>query len=678
MKKGLRRLLPVVFAMAVFGLFLPLELRYLRTSRFPESLIYLLLFNLNLTALGVLAYFVAKGFMELRQGLRRRVLGIRFQAKILSLFVFLTVIPAALVYIVASGLAGNYLDALFSEQFRRPIETGSMLARSVYEREKERALRDAEELAQNPLNIISYGDYKVYRLETLPADAMPSVRGAFKEGKGHAEAISAQGGDIISAAVPHPAGGVLVVNTTLPAGMTAYVEDITRAREGFVKLEGGKSPLRANFFLILGFVALTIMFTALLAALRLAKGITGPVGELARATKEVARGNLDLEVKARGADEMGLLVESFNRMVRDLRENKLSLEKAYMDSDRRRLVTEAILESIQSGVIFVSPEGGVHTINPAACRILGINAGEVLGKPYEAVLEGIHSEEFKKHVRKINIRTPKCVEEDFWMGLSGRKVLARVFICPLRDSKGSHMGVLVVFDELTELARAQKALAWQEVARRIAHEVKNPLTPIKLSTERMMKKWAEGHGDFAQVFERSTKTIIHEVDSLRRLVDEFSRFGKMPEIRKTPSDIALLAEEVRNLYRPYKDFRLEVHAPPDMPLVELDPEQFKRALINLIDNAREAMGNAGAVSVKIEPDAEANRVFVKVADTGPGIPGEARDKLFLPYFSTKKHGTGLGLAIVQKIVSEHDGYIKADDNTPHGSVFTIELPIKEL
>jgi two-component system nitrogen regulation sensor histidine kinase NtrY len=365
-------------------------------------------------------------------------------------------------------------------------------------------------------------------------------------------------------------------------------------------------------------------------------------------------------------------------MVRDLRENKLSLEKAYMDSDRRRLVTEAILESIQSGVIFVSPEGGVHTINPAACRILGINAGEVLGKPYEAVLEGIHSEEFKKHVRKINIRTPKCVEEDFWMGLSGRKVLARVFICPLRDSKGSHMGVLVVFDELTELARAQKALAWQEVARRIAHEVKNPLTPIKLSTERMMKKWAEGHGDFAQVFERSTKTIIHEVDSLRRLVDEFSRFGKMPEIRKTPSDIALLAEEVRNLYRPYKDFRLEVHAPPDMPLVELDPEQFKRALINLIDNAREAMGNAGAVSVKIEPDAEANRVFVKVADTGPGIPGEARDKLFLPYFSTKKHGTGLGLAIVQKIVSEHDGYIKADDNTPHGSVFTIELPIKEL
>jgi two-component system nitrogen regulation sensor histidine kinase NtrY len=657
-------------------LFMPLELRFLQVGEFPQTLIFLLLFNTNLLALGVLVYLVGKGLLELYHGLKKSTLGFKFRAKILLLFVILTLVPALLVYVIASGLASSYLDSIFSAQFTKPLDISMKIATSLYDEEKDRALLMARAALREPLPV--GGPYRSYRLTTLPPDATPAIKSALAGGTGNTEVISSPEGDIILAAVPHPEGGVLVVRTVLPKELAGYIEEIRGAHEGFLKLDSWRTPLRINFFLILGFIALTIMFTALLASLRLAKGITEPVGELARATKEVAHGNLDIKLAPSGNDEMALLIDSFNGMVGEIKGGRESLQKAYLESDRRRLTMEGILDNINTGVISLTPSAKVLTINTAACNILGIKAEDVLGKPYEAVLQNITSDEFKKHVRDINVRTIGSVEQEFWVGLGKRKALLRVFIAGLRDEKGTHMGILVVFDELTELARAQRAIAWQEVARRIAHEIKNPLTPIQLSTERMIKKWAEGQDDFAHVFLKSTKTIIKEVESLRRLVDEFSKFGKMPEIMKKSTDVAALVEEVQNLYKPYKEFRLTITAPPELPQADLDPEQIKRALINIIDNARQAMDGNGWVAVKIEPDERTNRLYIEIADTGPGIPEEVREKLFLPYFSTKKDGTGLGLAIVHKIVSEHNGYIRVSDNLPRGSVFTIELPLKEV
>ncbi len=673
-----RFLYPSMAALVVFSLFLPVEIRLIKASEFPGNLLYFLLVNLNITALGLLAYLVIKGFRELYTGLKRKTLGFKFRAKILSLFVLLTVIPAVLIYFVASGLAGNYMDAFFNSQFRKPLETSVKLARELYGLEKARALKTAVDRAKNPDKSNSYVEnYKFYRIFAMPPDATPAVRTAFLKKEPSVEVISHRNGDLIRAAVPHPDGGVLIANTTLPAELTGYIEEIKGANEGYTKLESWRGPIRANFYMVLGFVALTIMLTALLAALRLAKGITEPVGALARATDEVARGNLNLKVPSMGTDEMGMLIESFNSMVGELREGKESLEHAYQESDRRRLLIEGILENIHTGVICLDRDGKVVTMNPEACRILDIEAGAVRGKFYELVLDAIESDEFKKHIKSINIKTFGFIEREFWVGIGKKRMLLRVFISNIKDSGGGRQGMLVVFDDLTKLARAQRVLAWQEVAKRIAHEIKNPLTPIKLSTERMMKKFAEHHQDFPHIFERSTRTIITEVESLRRLVDEFSRFGKMPEIKKKPSDLLALLDEVHNLYRPYKDFAIRVEAPALMPDVELDKEQFRRALINIIDNAREAMGNAGQVSVKIEPDAGENRVVISISDTGPGIPEDVKEKLFQPYFSTKKDGTGLGLAIVNKIISEHNGYIRVGENVPHGSVFTIEMPIKE-
>ena len=681
MKKGmkLKVLYVLAAALVLLGIFLPFEARFLKVGEFPETLLYLLIFNLNLFVLLALIYLVGKGFIELYLGVKRRVIGFKFRAKILLLFTFLSITPTIMVYAVASGLATNYMDKIFNTQFRDPLVSSLAMARSIYQQEKDGAL-DAAASALQSGSLRAIGPYRITYVPGLPSDATPAMQSAFRGEKG-AEVLSAASGDMVRGIVPRPSGGVIVASTTLPPKLTSYIENIKRANESLITLEGWRTPIRTNFYLVLGFIALTIMLTALLASLRLARGITGPVRDLAAATGEVARGNLDLRVPPRGSDEMGLLIESFNRMVAELKEGKKSLENAYLESDRRRLCMEGILDNIRSGVISLSPEGDVLTINPRACEILGIRAAEVIGKPYEAVLSHIKSGELKALIKGINVRTINFLEQELWAGLGqkGEKALLRVFISGLRDAKERQLGLLVVFDDLTEMVRAQRVLAWQEVARRIAHEIKNPLTPIKLSTERMMKKWSEGHGDFPVVFERSTKTIITEVESLRLLVDEFSRLGRMPDIKKKRTDLPGLVEDVKNLYRVYKDFIIMIDSAAGLPAVDLDPEQFRRVLVNIIDNAREAMGDSGIVSVKIFADAEANKLFLEISDNGPGIPPEVREKLFQPYFSTKKHGTGLGLAIVHKIVSEHNGYIRISENrnSPHGSSFIIELPLYE-
>ncbi|MDA8157352.1 MAG: ATP-binding protein [Actinomycetota bacterium] len=665
----------------VLGLFLPVEIRFIRHGEFPGDLLYMLLLNLNLLALCMLVYLVVKGFLELFLGMKNRVIGFRFRARIIFIFTLLTLVPVVLVYIVASGLAMKYMDKIFHAQFRNPLENSLRLAKSVYDEEKLRALGIAGAAANGAHEFGPY--YKVYRLRKnqLPAQPQPAITDAFS-GKRSAEVLTTSAGDIITAAVPGPEGSVVIVNTTLPAEFSSDVEGIRSSREALIKLENWRVPMRANFYLVLGLIALTITFTALFTAQRLARSITEPVTDLAKATGEVAGGNLDIRVSPRGSDEMGLLIDSFNQMVAELKESKSSLAGAYEESDRRRLFMEGILDNIQTGVISLGPANDVLTINPAACRILGLEAALIAGKGYEDLLVNVRSDELKSLIKQINTRTIQFLEKELWVDIEHKLVLLRVFISGLRDSKGNSVGMLVVFDDLTDVIRAQRALAWQEVARRIAHEIKNPLTPIKLVTERMMKKRAEGHADFEAVFARSTKTIIKEVDSLKRLVDAFSRLGKMPEAKKKPSDAAALIDEVVSLYHDYDGLSINVESPTasgkdgkTLPIADLDPEQFKRALINIIDNARDAMDNKGVISVKISVDEAAGKLFIEVADTGTGIPEEDREKLFEPYFSTKKDGTGLGLAIVHKIISEHNGHIRVSENTPRGSVFTIELPV---
>ncbi len=657
-------------------LLVPLQLRYLWVGQPSGAVLFLLLFNLNLLALLALAYLVGRGLLELYRGLRSRTLGFRFRAKLLALLALMSLLPTALLFLLASGLASTYIERLFAPQYRAPLQSGLNLSRAVYEEEKRRALLMGQEVLQAggpPPE--RRGPYRFYLLRELPPGATPTLKAAFQEGRAQAEVLTQGGVEMVRAALPAPGGRLLVVNAPVPAALSSYVAEITRAFEDYTRLQAWRTPLKLSFVLVLGLMGATILLTALFASLRLAKGLTEPVGALARATQEVARGNLALRLQSRGSDEMGLLIEHFNRMVQELRAGKEGLQQALRDSEQGRLFMERILEAIHSGVIFLSPEGIVQRLNSRALKLLGLQASQVLGAPYQVLLQGLQSRELQDFIQGLDLKRSGQVERDFWVSLRGRRMLLRVFITGLEASDGRRLGLLVVFEDLTEVAMAQRALTWQEAARRIAHEVKNPLTPIKLSTQRLVKKWQARDPDFPQVLERCSQTIIKEVEALRALVDAFSRLGRMPEVsQKEPTDLLALVRELLELYRPYRGLRVELEAPGALPPVPAEPQQLRRALMNLLDNAREAMGNSGTVRVKISTDM--HHVRIRIADEGPGIPPEAKERLFQPYFSTKPGGTGLGLAIARKIVSEHGGSLRAEDNHPRGAAFLLELPLR--
>ncbi|MEW6115982.1 MAG: ATP-binding protein [Nitrospirota bacterium] len=640
------------------------------TTRF----VLISLLTLNVLALLTLMFFVAKNIFTLYMERRRRVLGYKFRTKLMAIFVILTLIPSAFLFIAASGLATNYIDRLFSPQMKEPFKRSVELARAFYDFERERALSVARHIAKGaspPLAGMS-----VHTYTALPENATEVVKDAFR-GREGTEVISKDEGDIIRAAVPErlrSGKAVVIVELVLPRTISERAERIKELYEDYVRIESFKEPLRFNYILILGFLTLMLVFTGLWVSLKISRGITTPIQSLAMATERVASGDLNVQVTTHSEDEIGLLITSFNQMVKQLKDSNDSLEKAYLESDKRRLFLENILENINSGVIFLANDGEILTINRAACTILNVRQEDWTGKDYNDLIAALASEDLSALAREMEGKEIREIKREVKVNVNGRIALLRIYISGIRESyTAKALGMLVVFHDLTEIIKAQKVITWQEVARRLAHEIKNPLTPIKLSTERLIKKWQQRDEDFDAVFEKSTKTIISEVESLRTLVDVFSRYGKMPEVHKTPVNLTELISAAVDLYKGFKDVTIKLVTPDTMPPVSLDGEQFKRVFVNIIDNAIKAMDNRGVVTISVRASGE-SKVIIDIADTGPGIRDEEKEKLFLPYFSGRKGGTGLGLAIANKIVADHEGRILVRDNNPQGSIFTIEIP----
>ncbi len=676
--KNIRFSIFLVFTLLLVILSFGVELHYMRLKSVPflTKIVLLLLLNLTIIALITLMFFVSKSLVRLYIDRRNRVLGYKFKTKFVVILVVLTLIPAASLFFVSSGLITNYIERWFAPELRQPLDRSIEIAKSIYEIERQKALDYAEALSAGKT---TGGNYNVKHLTEMPKDATETLRSAF-EGKADVEVISGEKEDTVRAVAPeYKEGkqiGIIVVESLIPAKITENVENIKEAYENYLTLESWKVPIKINYLLILGFFTMIVVFMALWIALRISRGITDPIQNLAEATERVATGDLDIKVETNREDEIGTLVNSFNNMVKKLKDSEEKLKSAYHKSEEQRLYMENILGNINSGVIMLDTTGNISMINDAACSILNIKSEEFINKSYKDIVEKIRSEELQNLVTGIEGKEFRPVKKDVKAIIGDRKRILSVFITSLRDSQ-KYIGLLVVFDDLTEIIEAEKAFTWQEMARKVAHEIKNPLTPIKLSTERMIKKWEHKDADFEQVLHRSAKTIVKEVDSLKRLVDEFSRFGKMPEINKTPTYISTIIDEVFNLYKGYKGVEINVSMPDNSPMVELDGEQFRRVMINIFDNAMQAVADNGRIDVTIKFDIPSNKAYIEIADNGPGIKDEDKDKLLLPYFSTRKDGTGLGLSIANRIIAEHRGYIRVSDNKPNGTVFTIEIPIKD-
>jgi two-component system nitrogen regulation sensor histidine kinase NtrY len=335
---------------------------------------------------------------------------------------------------------------------------------------------------------------------------------------------------------------------------------------------------------------------------------------------------------------------------------------------------ETVLETVGTGVAVVDAEGTLTALNAAACRLLDVDA-DVVGRRLEEALPGPGRGDVAALVRRLLSGRGARQEREVVVPARGRDRHLAVTVVPLAGAPGGAAGAVAVLDDLTPLMRAQKVAAWGEVARKLAHEIKNPLTPIQLSAQRIRKAHLKGAPEFEKVLTECTEAIVSEVEALKNLVDEFAQFARLPAANLAPASLHEVIDQALSLYDGlFADVRIDRRLGADVPSLRLDADQMKRVLINLVDNAIEATEKRGTVVISTEFDRTQGRVRLGVADDGPGIPVPDRDKLFVPHFSTKRRGSGLGLAIVNRIVQEHQGVIRVEENRPRGARFVVELP----
>ena len=427
------------------------------------------------------------------------------------------------------------------------------------------------------------------------------------------------------------------------------------------------------------------MFSSVWFGFYLSDEITVPIRELAEGTHRITSGDYDFSIDLEAKDEIGDLVNSFNRMTMDLKTSKEQLEEtnreliiSNIELEKRRLNMETVLANVAAGVVSMDAEGHVSTINKSAERMLNIKAEKFIGKNYKDVVTEDYAKIIDGFLKDTGLFKRGFLKRQIRLRMEDQRLTLLVSLNVLRDERGTYLGLVGVFEDLSEIEKAQRMAAWREVARRIAHEVKNPLTPIQLSAQRLKKRYGEKleEGD-GKVFNECTEMIIKQVEELKRLVNEFSNFARMPTANPVPANIRDIIQEAVTLYRAaHKDVTILFDGSIQMPVFNLDREQMKRVMINLLDNAIEAMDGKGEVVIDLSYEKVLQMVRVEVADNGKGIPPDHEMRLFEPYFSTKKQGTGLGLAIVNSIITDHHGFIRVKHNRPKGTRFVIELPVR--
>ena len=705
-----------------------------RTPRFsPDFLSEFVLYALtagDLTMLAGLVFVLARNIVKLIVERRQARPFARFRAKLVAVLLGMTLVPAVLVLIVGSELIRTSVERWFNAPMDEILSSANQIASDYYHERQllvtDHATRIAKALTAvdltkpdvRPLRDLLAPEVTLRRVQMVevyrvgPANgslpglapvvdvAAPSLPPAYSRaaadrlaaqalaGSSDTRSIEALGasGDLLHAAAVVRASdgrptGVVVATDYLTGDMAARSRSMTQAFEKYTQMRVLKRPLTGVYLLFFLMVTLLILVGATWMGLYLAKRITRPVQMLAAAAREIGAGRLDQRVEPQSNDEFGSLVEAFNSMAGELATSRRKVERSTLDLERkhveveiRRRYIETILERITTGVVSVDGAGEITTINSAAARLLSLDE-TIIGQPARAVFDRQDLRPLGALLFGTGRSRMELAAQEIAIPHEGQELHLAVVTTALVGDTGGPEGLLLVLDDVTPLIRAQKVAAWREVARRLAHEIKNPLTPIQLSAERLRRHFAGSPPNARQLVEECTATIVGEVESLKGLVDEFSQFARMPSPRTVPTDLAQLITDTLTLYNGlFADVAIVERLADGTPLVRLDTEQIRRVVINLIDNAIEAIDRRGQIVVETQLD-QANRVVrVIVADDGPGIPPAERDKLFLPYYSTKGRGSGLGLAIVRRIIAEHGGSIDVGDNAPRGTRFTIELP----
>jgi two-component system nitrogen regulation sensor histidine kinase NtrY len=692
-----------------------------------SNIVVFALFNLNLIVFLLLLVLLLRNLVKLWFERRQKLIGARFKTKLVVAFLSLSLAPALLIFLIASNFINKSIEGWFKPQVERPLDQALAIAQTYYQNLQASALRHGQHIARvidreglldesqreglvaylveqqeqlglSALTVFNLRGQELVHVKDPALGDLPTRdvnEGQLKLGLTGQHVTTVRelpSGDLIEAITPILARepdrrivGAVVVGTHVSERLEQRIRGIEMSFQEYKQLKLVKNPIKGIYILLFLLMTLIVVFSFSWFGLYLARGITGPIAELAEATREVAAGNLAYKVQAQADDDIGVLIDSFNRMTDDLGRSKHQLEEAYLDLqdkhtelEERRRYTETVLEAVTTGVVSLDPQGRLTTVNRAAAAMFGLQSAEAVGRPVEEVFGSADLREVIGLVSRVRRIKTGAVEQELHLRRRGATVSLLASATALRGPEGEYTGAVVVFDDLTELLKAQRLAAWREVAQRIAHEIKNPLTPIQLSAQRLRRRLGRSAAE-EQLVAECTETIIQEVDGLRRLVDEFSRFARMPALSPRPTDLRSIVDAVGSLYREsHPRLRLTTRYADDLPLAEVDPDHIKRAVLNLVDNAVEAVGGSGEVEVEIAHLAEVGRVQLVVTDSGAGIIAEDKDKVFLPYFSTKTNGMGLGLPIVHEIAAEHGGIVRIEDNQPRGSRFVMELPVARV
>jgi PAS domain S-box-containing protein len=691
---------------------------FLNPDSNQQLLIFAALSALIFLLFVALTFVLARNLLKLFAERRLGVLGSKFRTRLVVTGLLLSFLPVIVMFWFAYGLMNRTIDRWFSRPVQEVREDSRAMASLLATYAQQNAVTEAASIANSPDTQRAYATNNFTGIESELERHEATLQGGFAVAllKGNEEANfrspapwttlrSKAALDQLSGPSPTPflwgdteyifgssavgSEGLILVAMPLPQKFSAAMKQLEASQNRYFDLYRQRRLLRRTYMILLLLLTVLVLFTTTWLALFLSKLVTRPVVALAEAMQEISRGRLDYRVEVTAADEIGDLVQSFNRMAEELETSRHQIDASSRDLgaantalEQRRRHIETILESIPTGVLSLDAERRITHVNQALLRMFHPNGpgdqdSDMIGAELKDVFPADVVDDLLVLLRRADRMGITTSQTE--LQLHRTKLNAALTVATLQQ--GERMGYVLIFEDLSDLLKAQKQAAWREVARRVAHEIKNPLTPIALSADRIRRHLDRGTRPDAaslEIIRHCSETIASSVDTVRTLVDEFSTLARFPASHPHPASINAIVENALNMF----DGRLagvtvRKDLAPDLPKVMADPEAIKRALANLVDNAAEAMEGSMLREMRVSTSLVTSRdaVEILIEDTGHGVTQELKEKLFLPYFSTKKRGTGLGLAIVSRIVEDHRGSIRVEENRPVGTRFIVELPL---
>ncbi len=719
-KKRLREKLLAAVLGLVFLVLTWIEFRLFGMSDslpFQHSVFFFGLVNFNIIIFLFMLFLifrnVVKNFAEREGG----PLGSSLKSKLIAAFVGFALVPTAIMFTISVFYINNSFDRWFNDRMTGVLKSSIEVTNSYYLSAKKKNYHFADQIAkaltpiasrpqlrraledlrtQYALDAVEYypelfedREVSIAKIEGVPP--IPPVSLEFRQ-KGVTERNESSlihhfaEGDLVRVIVPARSlglPGAVVVSSYIPLSLISRMDEVASAYENMRDTDPIVYPIKSIYLIILVLMTGLVLLGATWFGFYLARQLSIPLEQLAQAAQKVVKGEYGEVIISSGAPEINRLIGDFNTMTnylgrseREIREANESLSRTLSQLNEHSRYVEVVLSQVTTGVISVNEENIITMVNRHAAKLLDIDPIELVGKKAELVLSKDYYQIFSDLVGAMRTHKAPSLQKEIQISVKGRPLLLQMTVSVLTDVEGKEIGKVLVFDDLYLMLSAQRAAAWTEVARRIAHEIKNPLTPISLAAQRLQRKFGDQIQDPA--FLDCTKMIVAQVNDLKNLVNEFSQFARMPKTKPVLSSLnECLAQALLLFQQTENPYQLTFASDDKLPLFWFDPDQIKRVITNLVDNAVESVKTQADGTVRVETayDANLKMVRITVADNGPGISKALRNRVFEPYVTTKRNGTGLGLAIVKRAVEDHNGYVRALENEPKGTRFVIELPV---